>query len=226
MQGGSRRRWPIRRRGHDFEPLLPFIWSPQSPCHCEPSCAVIPGARLCHFRRCLCLSFERFASLSFGAQREIFARKPRFLSRSLSPSFEAGSFEMTRVGCRRRQKGCFALHGPTALPWAIITPPRKSGARNHDHPNVASNGFVGASGCSPFVCAFVARADASLQESNNVRSFSKVITILLRFARNDIAGLFVIARSRRRRSNLRRPQSSRKSSVQFAFTWRAAHTCA
>jgi hypothetical protein len=33
--------------------------------------------------------------LSFRAQREILARKPRFLSRSLSPSFEAGSFEMT-----------------------------------------------------------------------------------------------------------------------------------
>jgi len=107
MQGGSRRRWPIRRRGHDFEPLLPFIWSPQSPCHCEPSCAVIPGARLCHFRRCLCLSFERFASLSFGAQREIFVRKPRFLRRSPSPSLETGSFEMTKDWIASQTKGVF-----------------------------------------------------------------------------------------------------------------------
>ena len=35
--------------------------------------------------------------LSFRAQREIFARKPRFLSRRPSPAFEAVSFEMTAM---------------------------------------------------------------------------------------------------------------------------------
>jgi len=35
-------------------------------------------------------------------------------------------------------------------------PPRWSGAQNHDHLDAALNGFVGASGCSPFFPAFVA----------------------------------------------------------------------
>jgi hypothetical protein len=120
-----------------------------------------------------------YQSMSFRAQREIFVRKPRFLSRSLSPSFEAGSFEMTRVGCRRRQKGCFATtHEPTALPWAIITPPRKSGARNHDHPNVALNAFVGASGCSPFFPGICCTAPDSLYWFPKINANSIVVRLI------------------------------------------------
>ena len=43
----------------------------------------------------------------------IFARKPRFLSRSLSPSFEAGSFEMTR--------GWILSHTKRSLPTRPLT---------------------------------------------------------------------------------------------------------
>jgi hypothetical protein len=68
--------------------------------------------------------------LSFRAQREILARKPRFLSRSLSHSFEAGSFEMTRGWIPSQTKRVVRTtrshtHG-VAVGYCIA--PRRSGA--------------------------------------------------------------------------------------------------
>jgi len=39
---------------------------------------------------------------------------------------------------------------PTALPWAIVLRPAGAGLKTQEYAHAASNGIVGASGCSPF----------------------------------------------------------------------------
>jgi len=77
-------------RGEQPLALLPRDWlQGYRLCNCDPRPHVIPTIpHQCHFGH---------PPLSFRAQREILARKPRFLRRSLSHLFEAGSFEMTAM---------------------------------------------------------------------------------------------------------------------------------
>ena len=99
-------------RGERPLALLPRDWlQGYRLCNCDPRPHVIPTIpHQCHFGH---------PPLSFRAQREILARKARFLSRSLSHLFEAGSFEMTR--------GRVPSHTNRFLPRAVPYPRRCRG---------------------------------------------------------------------------------------------------
>jgi hypothetical protein len=118
--------------------------------------------------------------LSFRAQREILARKPRFLSRSLSHLFEAGSFEMTMGWIPSQTKRGFRTtrshtHG-VAVGYCIA--PRRSGAQNHDHLDAASYDFVGTSGRSPFFPGICCTAPDSLYWFPTINANSIVVRLI------------------------------------------------
>jgi hypothetical protein len=97
------------------------------------------------------LSLRAVPRMSFRAQREILRRTRRFLSRSLSHPFEAGSFEMTMSRIPSQTKRFFhdGFPYPRRCRGLLSTAPQERGSKPPSSQRDAHN-VVGASGCSPF----------------------------------------------------------------------------